>query len=184
MAGRPRSIDRSAIDAVALDLFLERGFAAVTGQDIADACGVSRPTIYRLVARIEDVVIDQVGAAVDGVVGHLAASDARDWAALRAAFGAAFRDAASSPLQAKALLVLQRNRDVRMDVMSRVRHTRRRMAETLREGGHFGGDPELCELAAGFALTVVQIALARDNAGPEMLAEGFRRAAEVFAEAN
>ena len=57
---RPRTVTREDVDAVALDLFLDRGFAAVTGQQLATAAGISRPTLYRLVGRIEDIVLDSI----------------------------------------------------------------------------------------------------------------------------
>jgi TetR/AcrR family transcriptional regulator, regulator of mycofactocin system len=45
--GRPPSTTREEIEAVALDLFAERGFEATTVDDIAAAVGVGRRTLFR-----------------------------------------------------------------------------------------------------------------------------------------
>ncbi len=45
--GRPRVSSREAVADVAFELFDRKGFSATTMEDIARACGVSRPTVFR-----------------------------------------------------------------------------------------------------------------------------------------
>ena len=83
---RPRTVTREDVDAVALDLFLDRGFAAVTGQQLATAAGISRPTLYRLVGRIEDIVLDQLDGSLEDLLGAVRLSAGPPWRVLRDAF--------------------------------------------------------------------------------------------------
>lgn len=61
--GRPRGTSRRAVTSTALQLFAERGFEQTTVEDIADALGVSRRTLFRYFASKNDMVwgeFDQV----------------------------------------------------------------------------------------------------------------------------
>ncbi|HWH20233.1 MAG TPA: mycofactocin system transcriptional regulator [Solirubrobacterales bacterium] len=53
--GRPPSTTREEIEAVALDLFAERGFEATTVDDIAAAVGVGRRTLFRYFESKNDI---------------------------------------------------------------------------------------------------------------------------------
>jgi mycofactocin system transcriptional regulator len=53
--GRPPSTTREEIEAVALDLFAERGFEATTVDDIAAAVGVGRRTVFRYFESKNDI---------------------------------------------------------------------------------------------------------------------------------
>ena len=53
--GRPPSTSREEIEAVALDLFAERGFEATTVDDIATAVGVGRRTLFRYFESKNDI---------------------------------------------------------------------------------------------------------------------------------
>jgi mycofactocin system transcriptional regulator len=53
--GRPPSTNREEIEAVALDLFAERGFEATTVDDIAAAVGVGRRTLFRYFESKNDI---------------------------------------------------------------------------------------------------------------------------------
>jgi TetR/AcrR family transcriptional regulator, regulator of mycofactocin system len=53
--GRPPSTTREEIEAVALDLFAERGFEATTVDDIAVAVGVGRRTVFRYFESKNDI---------------------------------------------------------------------------------------------------------------------------------
>ena len=70
---RRRRLLRSDIGSIAIRLFAERGFDAVTINDIADAAGTSPRTFFRYFATKDEVVLDyerylldRLGAALDG----------------------------------------------------------------------------------------------------------------------
>ncbi len=178
--GRPRAIERETVDAVALDLFLARGFEVVTAQDIATACGISRPTLYRLVPTMADIVLDQIQTAIDAILERLATSEATGWEALREAFVDAMSAAITVPAQAKALLVVQRNSEIRALAVSSSRTIRRGFTDVLIARGDFDGDPGDCELAAACAIATLQVVLAREGATQDDLDRSFRRAARVL----
>jgi mycofactocin system transcriptional regulator len=54
--GRPPGTSRGAVTRTALELFAERGFEETTVDDIADALGVSRRTLFRYFASKNDMV--------------------------------------------------------------------------------------------------------------------------------
>lgn len=54
--GRPPGTTRRAVTRTALELFAERGFEETTVDDIADALGVSRRTLFRYFASKNDMV--------------------------------------------------------------------------------------------------------------------------------
>lgn len=53
--GRPPGTSRGAVSRTALELFAERGFEETTVDDIADALGVSRRTLFRYFASKNDM---------------------------------------------------------------------------------------------------------------------------------
>jgi mycofactocin system transcriptional regulator len=53
--GRPPSTNREEIEAIALGLFAERGFAATTVDEIATAVGVGRRTLFRYFESKNDI---------------------------------------------------------------------------------------------------------------------------------
>jgi AcrR family transcriptional regulator len=62
---RRRQALTAEIEAVALDLFAERGFAEVTVDDIANAAGISRRTFFRYYASKDDLLLAERLAWVD-----------------------------------------------------------------------------------------------------------------------
>jgi TetR/AcrR family transcriptional regulator, regulator of mycofactocin system len=54
--GRPPGTSRRAVSRTALDMFAERGFEETTVDDVADALGVSRRTLFRYFASKNDMV--------------------------------------------------------------------------------------------------------------------------------
>ncbi len=54
--GRPPITSRESVGAVALDLFVQRGFEETTVDDIAAALGVGRRTVFRYYASKNDIV--------------------------------------------------------------------------------------------------------------------------------
>ncbi len=88
---RARRALRAEITGQALALFSERGFDAVTADELAEAVGVSRRTLFRLFATKEDIVVaafDNLGDEAVAALRELPA-DEPPWTALRAAFGVA-----------------------------------------------------------------------------------------------
>jgi AcrR family transcriptional regulator len=88
---RARQALRAEITAQALGLFSERGFSAVTADEIAEAMGVSRRTLFRLFATKEDIVLaafDNLGEEVLAAFRERPAEEP-PWTALRHALGAA-----------------------------------------------------------------------------------------------
>src|ERR1700754_272310 len=70
--GRPPTTTTAEIEAVALELFAERGFAATTVDDIAAAVGVGRRTLFRYFESKNDIawgdfdwVMGRLGEALD-----------------------------------------------------------------------------------------------------------------------
>jgi len=74
LVDRRRRLVRADIGRIALDLFAERGFEAVTVEDIADAAGTSPRTFFRYFATKDEVVLDYERHLYDRLV---AALDAR-----------------------------------------------------------------------------------------------------------
>lgn len=61
--GRPPALDRDSVARVALRLFAESGYDAVSMSDIAAAAGVSRRTLFRHFASKADLIWDGRGPA-------------------------------------------------------------------------------------------------------------------------
>jgi AcrR family transcriptional regulator len=59
LTDRRRDETRTAIADAAVGLFIERGFAETTMEDVADAAGVSRRTAYRHFPTKDDLVFEQ-----------------------------------------------------------------------------------------------------------------------------
>lgn len=63
-AGRPHATTSAAIEAVAFDLFRSRGFEQTTVDDIAQAVGVSRRTLFRYFPSKNDIPWGQFDAGL------------------------------------------------------------------------------------------------------------------------
>jgi AcrR family transcriptional regulator len=88
---RARRAVRAEITAQALTLFSERGFDAVTADELAEAVGVSRRTLFRYFATKEDIVVaafDNLGDEALAALRQRPADEA-PWTALHHALGAA-----------------------------------------------------------------------------------------------
>jgi AcrR family transcriptional regulator len=88
---RARRALRTEITGQALALFSERGFDAVTADELAEAVGVSRRTLFRLFATKEDIVVAAFDNLGDEALAALRQRPAEEapWTALRHALGAA-----------------------------------------------------------------------------------------------
>ena len=100
-AGRPRTIDPHEVSLVALRLFTDRGYAAVSMDEIAVAAGVSRRHLFQLFASKAALVW---GGSEEFAVRHRRAREATDPSvpALHALVGA-YREAATFPPEAVAI---------------------------------------------------------------------------------
>jgi AcrR family transcriptional regulator len=85
---RRRRLVRADIGRVAIDLFAERGYDAVTVDDIAAAAGISQRTFFRYFATKDEIVLDYERRLVDRLVVAVAARPAGEGAvtALRNAY--------------------------------------------------------------------------------------------------
>jgi AcrR family transcriptional regulator len=93
LSQRRREIIRQEIARAAIELFLERGFDAVTVDDIAAAAGTSPRTVFRYVTSKEDIVLDLGRRVDDRLLAALRARPADEGPieALREAFAATSR---------------------------------------------------------------------------------------------
>jgi len=73
----PRDTVRARVEQAALDLFTERGFDAVTSDEVADAAGISRRTFFRHFATKADAVWGDFPGHVGRLAGLLTAADPR-----------------------------------------------------------------------------------------------------------
>jgi len=82
---------RAEITAQALALFSERGFDAVTADELAEAVGVSRRTLFRYFATKEDIVVAAFDNLGDEALASLRQRPAEEapWTALHHALGSA-----------------------------------------------------------------------------------------------
>ena len=170
MAGlreRKRRRTFKAIHDAALRLFEERGYAAVTVADIAEAAEVSRATVFAYYPAKEDIVVGDARYAIEGLEAVLANPDVpvvdavRAW--LRSLVGWMEPD-----------LLLQRRLAEEVPAVGAARARLRRDIEAVigealeREMG--SGDalvPQLVAGALGSALMVVEAEAARRMAGGE-----------------
>jgi mycofactocin system transcriptional regulator len=76
LTGRPPTTTRAEIEAVALELFAERGFEETTVDEIAAAVGVGRRTIFRYFPSKNDMVWGDFGEVIERLRSHLAEGDA------------------------------------------------------------------------------------------------------------
>jgi mycofactocin system transcriptional regulator len=66
LAGRPEATSHAAIEQAAFRLFAERGFEGTTLDDIAEAVGVGRRTVFRYYASKNDIPWGQFDRTLDG----------------------------------------------------------------------------------------------------------------------
>ncbi|MFJ4027557.1 TetR family transcriptional regulator [Paenarthrobacter sp. NPDC089989] len=107
---RTRELVKAELAAAILEVFIERGYAAVTVDDAARAAGISRATFFRYFGSKEDVVVASVESAK---IDYLAAietiapgSHSGGWHLLRAAIEPVVQTATHEPGQLRARLRL------------------------------------------------------------------------------
>jgi AcrR family transcriptional regulator len=143
-------------------LFLERGYAATTVQDIAEAADVSPRTFFRYFPSKEDTITAIVGSSVDDIIDHLETHP--EDLVLRVALGNALGVVASQvrrDLDASRAFrkLLSTTPALHGRWLEEQRRSRNRLAGAL--GPWFGGPPAplRAHLAAGSAQLAVEIAV-------------------------
>jgi AcrR family transcriptional regulator len=110
LRARTRRAVRAEVVEAAMALFLSRGFAETTVEDIATAAGISRRSYFRYFATKEDALAEGLAAVGGEIASALADRPATEsaWLALRRAFDPVLRQVETDP-QARALgaLMLQ-----------------------------------------------------------------------------
>jgi AcrR family transcriptional regulator len=107
--GRPKRISREVLEDAATELFLERGYSAVSVDDIAKRAGVSRATFFNYFSAKVDVLFVELDLALDQLE-HLLATGLSLEAALRRL--AAEADTRDVPLIARQAEVMGAQDDV------------------------------------------------------------------------
>ena len=98
----PRDALRARVEQAALDLFTERGFDAVTSDEVADAAGISRRTFFRHFPTKADAVWGDFPGHVSRLGELLAAADPQQ--PVMAAICAAYVTANEYPAEEQGLL--------------------------------------------------------------------------------
>lgn len=171
---RPPATSRHHIDQVALELFLARGYTAVTTGDLITACGISRPTFFRYVPHRDAIVLDQIAQFGKDVAELLLErSDSHGWVALREAMCEAVESLDPTSHAGMAFRVLQSSPGIRGSALDLTRAWRHQLTQALVERHSFGGDTERCEAAAAMAIGLFQMTWARPVASPATLRRAF-----------
>lgn len=155
---RNKQRTRREIAEAAGQLFIERGYAATTVQDIANAADVSPRTFFRYFPSKEDVITVIASATMDDVLGHLAGHDASEslGSALKATFTAVLGPAIDDPDAARAFQFMLRDTPaLRARWLEEQRRNRDRLAEELRPWFDQSSGPMAPHLAAGAALLAI-----------------------------
>ncbi|MEW2412924.1 TetR family transcriptional regulator [Streptomyces sp. NPDC046866] len=175
---------RHHLAATALELFLERGFDAVSVADVAAAAEVSKPTLFRYFPTKEDLVLDRFADHQDEaarVVGERAAGQS-PVAALRAHFLAALaeRDPITGLCDHPDVVAFQRLLYTTASLETRLAHYTDREVALLAGALEAESVPPLPARLAARHLVAVRQELGRENWGR---IEGGRSADEALPEA-
>jgi AcrR family transcriptional regulator len=155
---RNKQRTRREIAEAAGQLFIERGYAATTVQDIANAADVSPRTFFRYFPCKEDVITVIASATMDDVLDHLAGHDASEslGSVLKATFTAVLGPAIDDPDAARAFQFMLRDTPaLRARWLEEQRRNRDRLAEELRPWFDQSAGPMAPHLAAGAALLAI-----------------------------
>ncbi|WP_060177278.1 TetR/AcrR family transcriptional regulator [Streptomyces sp. IMTB 1903] len=158
---------RRRLAATALELFLERGFDAVSVADVAAAAEVSKPTLFRYFPTKEDLLLDRFADHQDEV-----ARVVRDRPAGRSPVGAvhahflkalAERDPITGLCDHPGVLAFQRLIYTTASLESRLSHYTDREVELLAAALKAESVPPLAARLAAVQLVAVRHELGREN---------------------
>jgi len=155
---RNKERTRREIAEAAGQLFLERGYAATTVQEIANAADVSPRTFFRYFPCKEDVITAIARASMDDVLEHLAGHDVGESlvSVLKATFSAVLGPAIDDPDAARAFQFMLRDTPaLRGRWLEEQRRNRDRLADELRPWFDEASSPVARHLAAGAALLAI-----------------------------
>jgi AcrR family transcriptional regulator len=159
---RNKQRTRREIAEAAGQLFIERGYAATTVQEIANAADVSPRTFFRYFPCKEDVITVIASASMDDVLEHLAGHDVSESlvSVLKATFSAVLRPALHDPEAARAFQFMLRDTPaLRGRWLEEQRRNRDRLAEQLRPWFDESSSTVARHLAAGAALLAIDEAM-------------------------
>jgi AcrR family transcriptional regulator len=161
---RNKNRTRRDLAEAASRLFLERGYASTTVQDIVDAAEISPRTFFRYFPCKEDVVTAIASLSMDDSIDHLAGHEPSEpiGQVLRATMTASLLRVYEDPAAARAFQVMLRDTPtLRGRWLEEQRRNRDRLAEALRPWFAPTGRPLVRHLVAGAALLAVDEVMAR-----------------------
>ena len=160
---RNKSRTRRELAEAASRLFLERGYASTTVQDIVDAVDVSPRTFFRYFPCKEDVVIAIARLSMDDSIDHLSEHEPSEpiGRVLRATMTASLSRVYEDPVAARAFQVMLRDTPtLRGRWLEEQRRNRDRLAEAIRPWFAQDSRPLVRQLVAGTALLAVEEVMA------------------------
>ncbi len=131
---RKQQVVRDALSAAAEELFLARGFEAVTVEEIAQAAGVSRRTFFRYYQSKEDVMVEHLDRNGERLLAELAARplDEPPLLAIRNALVPAVEYSLAEPhLVRSTIRLLRETSTLRRAVMERRNRLEERIAALM-----------------------------------------------------
>ena len=165
--GRPRASSRRTIEEAALELFLEKGYAGTSMDDIARRAGVGRATVFAYVAAKADLLWLDADAALDDLEGERGRGTAPRAAVLATARRVGVDRVPLAVTQADVLGVRS---ELELSAMPRLT----RLERLVRTGSDLEARVEAASLAAAVAVAWTSWASAGIGRGP--LVESVERA--------
>lgn len=141
---RTRRAIRKEVTEAAARLFVERGYEATTIDDIAEAVGMSRRTLYRYFSTREDVVVGKLDVVADEVLAALRERPAGEpvWESLRHSFDgmiAHLDDAAHTGLAAPMQRIIVETPGLRARYLEKIERLEAAAELVLRERAEAAG---------------------------------------------
>jgi AcrR family transcriptional regulator len=162
LTARNKQRTRREIAEAAGQLFIERGYASTTVQDIVDAADVSPRTFFRYFPCKEDVITAIASTSMDDTIDRLSEHEASEplGSVLKSMLTAALVPVIEDPHAARAFqLMLRDNPVLRGRWLEEQRRSGERLADALRPWFAPEAGPLAPRLAAGAALLAVDEAM-------------------------